>query len=107
MSKVDSSKLTDAIRVFVTVVLGGIGGAAGFTHTHDWAIRHGETGWLAWADAVVIEGIAIVAGFEVRRDHHHGQTRTLTFPLVVLVAGFGIQMSAQVALAEPTPAGWL
>jgi hypothetical protein len=112
VSKVDTLKLTgarlvEAIRVLVTVVLGGIGGAAGFTHTHDWAIHHGQTGWLAWADAVVIEGIAIVAGFEVRRDHHHGQTRTLTFPLVVLVAGFGIQMSAQVALAEPTPAGWL
>ena len=91
MSKVDTVKLTgtrlvEAIRVLVTVVLGGIGGAAGFTHTHDWAIHHGQTGWLAWADAVVIEGIAIVAGFEVRRDHHHGHTRKVTFPLVVLVA---------------------
>jgi hypothetical protein len=107
MSKVDSSKLTDAVRVLVTVVLGGIGGAAGFTHTHDWAVHHGQTGWLAWADAVVIEGIAIVAGFEVRRDHHRGTGRKVTFPMVVLVAGFGIQMTAQVALAEPTPSGWL
>ncbi|WP_431877370.1 DUF2637 domain-containing protein [Amycolatopsis sacchari] len=107
MSKVDSSKLTDAIRVLVTVVLGGIGGAAGFTHTHDWAVHHGQTGWLAWADAVVIEGIAIVAGFEVRRDHQRGNPRKLTFPLLVLIAGFGIQMTAQVALAEPTPSGWL
>ncbi|WP_431876174.1 DUF2637 domain-containing protein [Amycolatopsis sacchari] len=107
MSKMDSSKLTDAIRVVVTVVLGGIGGAAGFTHTHDWAVHHGQTGWLAWADAVVIEGIAIVAGFEVRRDHQCGNPRKLTFPLLVLIAGFGIQMTAQVALAEPTPSGWL
>lgn len=112
MSKVDSLKLTgtrlvDMVRVLVTMVLGGIGAAAGFTHTHDWAVHHGQTGWLAWADAVVIEGIAIVAGFEVRRDHQHGKTRKVTFPMVVLVAGFGIQMSAQVALAERTPAGWL
>lgn len=112
MSKVDTlnrtgARLVEAVRVLVTVVLGGIGGAAGFTHTHDWAVHHGQTGWLAWADAVVIEGIAIVAGFEVRRDHHQGTGRKISFPLVVLVAGFGIQMAAQVALAEPTPAGWL
>jgi hypothetical protein len=112
VSKVDTlnrtgARLVEAVRVMVTVVLGGIGGAAGFTHTHDWAVHHGQTGWLAWADAVVIEGIAIVAGFEVRHDHHRGHTRKVTFPLAVLVAGFGIQMAAQVALAEPTPAGWL
>jgi hypothetical protein len=56
---------------------------------------------------VVIEGIVIVAGFEIQRDHRAGGTRKLTFPLAVLVAGFGVQMAAQVALAEPTPAGWL
>src|SRR3982074_2828861 len=114
MSTVDSSNkigrhLVDVIRVLVTALLGGIGAAAGFTHTHDWAVHHGQTGWLAWADAVVIEGMAIVAGFEVHREHQHpGRThRTVSFPMVVLVAGFGIQMAAQVALAEPTAAGWL
>jgi hypothetical protein len=100
-------KLTAALRVLITVALGGIGGAAGFTHTHDWAIHHGQVGWLAWADAVVIECLAIVAGFEVARDHHRGTTRRVTFPLVVLVAALGVQMAAQVALAEPSPAGWL
>jgi hypothetical protein len=100
-------KLTAALRVLITVALGGIGGAAGFTHTHDWAIHHGQTGWLAWADAIVIECLAIVAGFEVARDHHRGTTRRITFPLVVLVAALGVQMAAQVALAEPSPAGWL
>jgi hypothetical protein len=95
------------IRVIVTVVLGGIGAAAGFTHTHDWAAHHGQTGWLAWADAIVIEGIVVVAGFEVQRDHRTGSGRTVTFPMLVLVAGFGVQMTAQVALAEHTAAGWL
>src|ERR1700716_4305051 len=113
MSTVDSSNrigrhLVDVIRVLVTALLGGIGAAAGFTHTHDWAVHHGQTGWLAWADAVVIEGMAIVAGFEVHHDHQRpGNGRTVSFPMVVLFAGFGIQMAAQVALAEPSPAGWL
>src|SRR3982074_479101 len=75
MSTVDSSNkigrhLVDVIRVLVTALLGGIGAAAGFSHTHDWAVHHGQTGWLAWADAVVIEGMAIVAGFEGHREHH-------------------------------------
>uniref|UniRef100_UPI000698D94C DUF2637 domain-containing protein n=1 Tax=Saccharomonospora iraqiensis TaxID=52698 RepID=UPI000698D94C len=100
------------IRVVVTVVLGGIGAAAGFKHTHDWAVHHGQTGWLAWADAVVIEGMAVVAGFEIQRDRQQQDAglrppRRVTFPVVVLVVAFGIQMAAQVALAEPTPAGWL
>ncbi|MBE8518123.1 DUF2637 domain-containing protein [Amycolatopsis sp. H6(2020)] len=111
MSTADSTnktrRLVDTIRVLVAVVLGTIGAAAGFTHTHDWAVHHGQLGWIAWADAVVIEGIVIVAGFEIQRDHRAGETRKLTFPMAVLVAGFGVQMAAQVALAEPAPAGWL
>ncbi|RSN27498.1 DUF2637 domain-containing protein [Amycolatopsis sp. WAC 01416] len=99
--------LVGIVRIIVTVALGAIGGAAGFMHTHDWAAHHGQTGWLAWADAVVIEGIVVVAGFEVQRDHRRGNTKFLTFPMVVLFVGFGVQMTAQVALAEPTPAGWL
>lgn len=97
----------DLVRLAVTVVLGGIGAAAGFKHTHDWAVHHGQTGWLAWADAVVIEGIAVVAGFEIHRDHRLGRTRRISFPMVVLAAGVCVQMAAQVALAERTPAGWL
>jgi hypothetical protein len=95
----------DVIRIGVAVVLGGIGAAAGFTHTHDWAVTHGQTGWLAWATAVVIEGIAIVAGIEIHHDRAAG--RSFTFPMLVLVFGVLVQMTAQVAEAEPSPAGWL
>ena len=100
--------LITVISTLVTVVLGGIGGAAGFTHTHDWAAAHGQHGWLAWADAVVIEGMAVVAGFEIHRDRTAGRHgRVAALPWVVLVLAFLIQMTAQVARAEPTPAGWL
>ncbi len=102
-----TEKFVNGLRVLITVVLGGIGMAAGFKHTHDWAAHHGQIGWLAWADAVVIEGMAVVAGFEVKRDHRAGNRRPITFPLVVLVAAFVVQMAAQVSLAEPTPSGWL
>lgn len=101
----NTRRLPALVRLTVTVILGGIGAAAGFTHTHDWAAAHGQTGWLAWADAIVIEGMAVVAGFEVHRDHAAGRSARL--PLVVLVVAFLVQMTAQVARAEPTPAGWL
>ncbi|OLF17294.1 DUF2637 domain-containing protein [Actinophytocola xanthii] len=99
------ARFADTIRIGVAVVLGGIGAAAGFTHTHDWAANHGQTGWLAWATAVVIEGIAIVAGIEIHHDRSAG--RPFTFPMLVLVFGVLVQMTAQVAEAERSPAGWL
>jgi hypothetical protein len=99
------AKLADVIRIVVAVILGGIGAAAGFTHTHDWAASNGQTGWLAWATAVVIEGMAVVAGFEIHHDRATG--RSYGLPAVVLVFGVLVQMTAQVAEAEPSPAGWL
>jgi hypothetical protein len=99
---------TTTTRTLITIILGGIGAAAGFTHTHDWAAAHGQHGWLAWADAVVIEGMAVVAGFEIHRDHTaHRTGRTTLIPQAVLLIAFVVQMTAQVAQAEPTPAGWL
>ncbi|GAB3460649.1 hypothetical protein GCM10027436_68500 [Actinophytocola sediminis] len=54
---------------------------------------------------MVIEGIAIVAGIEIHHDRAAG--RPFTFPMIVLVFGVLVQMTAQVAEAEPSPAGWL
>ena len=102
-----AQKLSNGIRLLVAAVLGVIGAAAGFTHTHNWAAHHGQTGWLAWADAVVIEGMTVVAAFEIHRDRQTGRPGRISLPVVVLVAGFVVQMAAQVAEAEPTPAGWL
>jgi hypothetical protein len=102
------ARLVAGLPLMVTVILGGIGAAAGFEHTHDWAEKNGQHGWLAWADAVVIEGIAIVAGFQIHHERHHPYSRRkLTMPWGVLVIGFGIQMACQVALAPETPWGWL
>lgn len=106
--------LESAVRAVIVAAVGGIGAAAGFSHTHDWAIHNGQAGWLAWADAVVIESMALVAGLELRRDHgvrrDHaaaGVRRRVTLPAVVLVTAFAVQMVAQVALAPRTPAGWV
>jgi len=97
--------LESAVRLVITATVGAIGAAAGFTHTHDWAVENGQHGWLAWADAVVIESMAVIAGFEIRRDRAKGRRPTL--PVVVLVVAFVVQMAAQVSQARDTFAGWL
>ncbi|WP_051111547.1 DUF2637 domain-containing protein [Sciscionella marina] len=105
MAVVNRERWLRWLQTTVMVVLGGIGGAAGFTHTHDWAQAHGQTGWLAWADAVVIEGMAVVAGLRLHHDRTVGNP--IRFPAAVLAVAFIVQMISQVALAEPSAAGWL
>lgn len=95
-----TSSLEDRVSLAIAVVVGGIGGAVGFTHSRDWAQANGQTEWIAWAVAVVIECMAIVASLELRR-------RRGAFAVCVLVASFLMQMAAQVASAPPTIAGWL
>jgi hypothetical protein len=88
------------VRAVITVAVGLIGAAVGFKHTHDWASENGQKGLVAWAVAVVVECMVIVASLELRRKYG-------TFPLLVLIGAFVLQMAAQVSSARPTFAGWL
>src|SRR3954468_3425925 len=88
------------IRALILVVVGTIGMCAGFAHTMEWAVQHGQTGWLSWADAVAIESMAVIAGLELRRSPG-------LLPGTVLAVSFVVQMAAQVSMAEETVAGWL
>lgn len=94
-----------AVRWLITGAVGVIGAAAGFTHTHDAALHNGQDGWLAWADAVVIESMVVVAGLELARERKTGGRGVV--PLMVLVVAFVVQMGAQVSGAPRTFAGWL
>jgi Replication initiator protein, pSAM2/Protein of unknown function (DUF2637) len=49
-------------------VIAAIAGAASFTHIHDTAAEHGQSGWMAWAIAVCIDLLAVVAAREIQRD---------------------------------------
>lgn len=95
-----STKVEDVVHLLITIGVGAIGGAVGFKHSHDWAVQNGQEDWIAWAVAVVIECMVIVAGLELKR-------RVKPFPVFVLVGAFLMQMAAQVASAPKTVAGWL
>jgi peptidoglycan/LPS O-acetylase OafA/YrhL len=86
------------------LAIGTAAGAASFTHVHNVAASHGQPGWLAWADAIVLELMSIASGLELRRRRReHTSPR---FPAVVLGCAVVLSLAAQVAEAEPSPIGW-
>jgi hypothetical protein len=93
------------LQVIILLAIGSMAAAASFTHVHNVASAHGQRGWLAWADAVVLELMSIATGLEIRRRHRHG--RPAGFVLTILVAAVTLSLSAQVVEAERSIIGWL
>lgn len=87
------------------LLIGGAAGAASFTHVHDVAAGHGQPGWLAWADAIVLELMSIAAGLELRRKRRSGTS--VVFPAAVLVVAVSLSLAAQVVQAEASVIGWI
>ncbi|WP_319462624.1 DUF2637 domain-containing protein [Micromonospora sp. RTP1Z1] len=87
------------------LAIGGAAGAASFTHVHNVAAAHGQPGWLAWADAIVLELMSIASGLELRRRK---RARTsAVFPASVLTCAVALSLAAQVVEAEPSLIGWI
>ncbi|MGH8833392.1 MAG: DUF2637 domain-containing protein [Actinomycetes bacterium] len=84
-------------------VIAGIAGAASFTHIHDTAAEHGQPGWMAWAIAVCIDLLAVMAAREIQRDMRGH--RRCTWPVLVLSIGAVLSLAANLAQAEPSPWG--
>ncbi|WP_084757462.1 DUF2637 domain-containing protein [Micromonospora cremea] len=87
------------------LLIGCAAGAASFTHVHDVAAAHGQPGWLAWADAVVLELTSIAAGLELRRHRRLGTS--VAFPSTVLTLAVLLSLAAQVVEAEASVIGWM
>ncbi|WP_337588124.1 DUF2637 domain-containing protein [Salinispora pacifica] len=87
------------------LAIGGAAGAASFTHVHNVAAAHGQPGWLAWADAIVLELMSIASGLELRR-RKRAHTSTV-FPATVLTCAVTLSLAAQVVEAEPSIIGWI
>src|SRR6266511_3049340 len=93
------------VQVLILLTIGSMAAAASFTHVHNVAASHGQPGWLAWADAVVLELMSIATGLEIRRRHRTGQP--VGFVVWVLVGAVALSLSAQVVEAERSVIGWL
>ncbi|MGC4772969.1 DUF2637 domain-containing protein [Micromonospora sp. DT44] len=97
--------LENRAQVAIMLLIGGAAGAASFTHVHDVAAAHGQPGWLAWADAIVLELTSIAAGLELRRNRRLG--KNVAFPATMLVAAVLLSLAAQVVEAEASVIGWI
>src|SRR2546421_1198066 len=93
------------LQMLILLTIGAVAAAASFTHVHNVAARHGQPGWLAWADAVVLELMSIATGLEIRRRHRIAQPTG--FVVGVLVGAVILSLSAQVVEAERSVVGWV
>jgi hypothetical protein len=92
-------------QIAIMLVIGAAAGAGSFRHVHDVAAAHGQAGWLAWSDAVVLELMSVAAGLELRRRKQtHAPVR---FPATVMATAVILSLGAQVADAQPSPIGWI
>lgn len=95
----------NTIQIVIMLAIGAAAAAASFTHVHDVAAAHGQAGWLAWADAVVLELMSVASGLEMRRRKRIGSS--VKSPAIVLVIAVTLSLGAQVVEAEPSPIGWI
>ncbi|MBE1492597.1 DUF2637 domain-containing protein [Plantactinospora soyae] len=93
------------VRVLILLAIGGMAGAAAFTHVHDLTVAHGQPDWIGWANAVAVELMAIYLGLEIRARRRTG--RPVGLVGVLLVAFALLSLAAQVAEAEPSVWGWI
>lgn len=100
-----SQRTEGAVRVVILLVIGGMAGAAAFTHVHDLSVAHGQPDWIGWANAVAVELMAIFLGLELRARRRSG--RPVGLVALFLVAFALLSLAAQVAEAEPSVWGWI
>ncbi|MFE6055374.1 DUF2637 domain-containing protein [Kitasatospora sp. NPDC056446] len=96
----------DALTADIVVgVLGVAAFAVSFKHVVQTADRAGQTGWVAYAIAVSVELMALGAVSELRRRKRHGHPAR--WPRAVLVLGVSMSLAANLAVAQPTPWGYV
>lgn len=108
MSTQQPDRAENVVQVIIVLVIGGMAGAASFTHVHDWTMHHvppGTSGWFGWANAIISELTPTAAGLEIRRRKR--TDGSIAYPATVLAAAAALSLTAQVAEAVPSPTGWL
>ncbi len=102
------NRLENGTQIAIVIVIGGMAGAASFTHVHDWTMHNapaGTSGWFGWANAIISELTPTAAGLEIRRRKR--QHQPIGYPMAVLIAAALLSLTAQVAQATATATGWI
>ena len=103
-----ASRLEGVVLVLILLAVAGFAGAASFTHVKDWTLANSPPGtgeWFGWANAVISELVPIAALLTIRRRRRRGGP--IGYPMFLLIAAATLSLSAQLAVAKPSPSGWL
>jgi hypothetical protein len=106
--KTHADRVEGVVLVLIVLVVGGLAGAASFTHVHDWTMANSPTGtgdWFGWANAAISELLPLAALLTIRRRRRTGGP--IGYPMFLLVAAVALSLAAQLAVAKPGLSGWL
>jgi len=100
--------LEGLVLVAILLIVAGFAGAASFTHVKDWTLDNSPPGtgeWYGWANAVISELVPTACALVIRRRRRANMS--VGYPLGLLVAAVALSLAAQLAVAKPSPSGWL
>ena len=103
-----SERIESALLVLILAVVAIAAGWASFTHVHDWTMRHvpaGTPSAFGWVNAVISELVPVAAFLTIRRRQRTGVS--IGYPVVLLLTSAALSLAAQLAVASPSPSGWL
>ncbi|MDT0531856.1 DUF2637 domain-containing protein [Micromonospora sp. DSM 115977] len=103
-----ADRVEGVVLVLIVLTVGGLAGAASFTHVHDWTMANSPTGtgdWFGWANAAISELLPLAALLTIRRRRRTGGS--VGYPMFLLVCAVALSLSAQLAVAKPGVSGWL
>ncbi|WP_194823244.1 DUF2637 domain-containing protein [Micromonospora sp. S-DT3-3-22] len=106
--KADTARVEGVVLVLIVLTVGGLAGAASFTHVHDWTMANSPAGtgdWFGWANAAISELLPLAALLTIRRRRRTGGP--VGYPLFLLVCAVALSLAAQLAVAHPSLSGWL
>ncbi|MFG3557415.1 hypothetical protein ACGGAQ_23815 [Micromonospora sp. NPDC047557] len=89
--------------VLILLAVGGMAGAASFTHVKDWTMLHAPAGtgdWFGWSNAVISELTPAAALLVIRRRRRHDSEASVLYPLAILIAAVALSLAAQIAVAN-------
>ncbi|TBL39182.1 DUF2637 domain-containing protein [Verrucosispora sp. SN26_14.1] len=106
--KTTAQRIEGLVLVLIVLVVGGLAGAASFTHVHDWTMANSPPGtgdWFGWANAAISELLPLAALLTIRQRRRTGGP--IGYPMFLLVCAVSLSLAAQLAVAKPGLSGWL
>ncbi|GAA4939200.1 hypothetical protein GCM10025331_26440 [Actinoplanes utahensis] len=106
--KLNTDRIEGLTLAAILTTVAVAAGWASFTHVHDWTMRHAPAGTpdaFGWVNAVISELVPVAALLTIKRRRQTGAP--IGYPLALLIAAGALSLSAQLAVAQPSPSGWL